>query len=81
MPPAETLRQDAETDVGDLQMVKPSDQLDVGAQYAGQLRDSPYTHEEEVALRWRFDRRILPILFFNVILASVDKTSTSTGAL
>jgi hypothetical protein len=81
MPPAETLRQDAETDVGDLKMMNPSDQLDVGAQYAGQLRDSPYTHEEEVALRWRFDRRILPILFFNVILASVDKTSTSTGAL
>lgn len=81
IPPTQIVLQDAETDVGDLKMMKPSDQLDIGAQYAGHLRDSPYTHEEEVALRWRFDRRILPILFFNVILASVDKTSTSTGAL
>lgn len=71
--------------VDDIEIAKASNQLDldldVGARYAGQLQDSPYTREEEIALRWRFDRLILPILFFNVILASVDKTSTSTGAL
>ncbi|KAJ5587257.1 uncharacterized protein N7459_003022 [Penicillium hispanicum] len=55
--------------------------LDVGAVYADQARENPPTREEEVAVRWRLDRRIMPILFFNVILASVDKTSTSTGAL
>jgi hypothetical protein len=67
--------------VGDVDLVAPSEELDIGAGYASKLQDCPYTREEEVALRWRLDRRILAILFFNVILASVDKTSTSTGAL
>ena len=55
--------------------------LDVAAVYADEARERPPTREEEIAVRWRLDRRVMPILFFNVILASVDKTSTSTGAL
>jgi hypothetical protein len=55
--------------------------LDIGAVYADAVRQQPYDHKEEVAVRWRLDRRIMPILFFNVVLASVDKTSTATGAL
>ncbi|CAK7232812.1 hypothetical protein SCUCBS95973_008383 [Sporothrix curviconia] len=55
--------------------------LDVAAAYAHVLDGAPYSREEEVSLRWRLDRRIMPILFFNVVLASVDKTSTATGAL
>ena len=71
----------ADSGVRDADSVAPSEELDVGAAYASKLQGSPYTRKEEVALRWRLDRRILAISFFNVILASVDKTSTSTGAL
>lgn len=63
------------------QILKIDETVDVGAAYAQQILDDPYSRKEEVKLRWRLDRRILPILMFNVILASVDKTSTSTGAL
>ncbi|KAH8680748.1 putative allantoate permease [Xylariales sp. PMI_506] len=55
--------------------------IDVAAQYANILGPDGFSREEEVAVRWRLDRRIMPILFFNVILASCDKTSTATGAL
>lgn len=63
--------------------VKPTSlqDLDVAAVYADEARERPPTRKEEIAVRWRLDRRVMPILFFNVILASVDKTSTSTGAL
>lgn len=55
--------------------------LDVAAQYADVLGPDGYTKSEERSVRWRVDRRVMPILCFNVILASVDKTSTATGAL
>ncbi|OKL63738.1 hypothetical protein UA08_00224 [Talaromyces atroroseus] len=79
--PEKTQVYSTDSGAGDVEVLKPSEELDVGAGYANLLQDCPYTREEEVALRWRLDRRILAILFFNVILASVDKTSTSTGAL
>lgn len=68
---------------GDIENIKQRAvrDLDVGAIYAEAAREQPPTREEEVAVRWKVDLRIMPILFFNVILASVDKTSTSTGAL
>ncbi|KAK1763772.1 hypothetical protein QBC33DRAFT_580740 [Phialemonium atrogriseum] len=45
----------------------------------GAVKVSASDAEEDVGVRWRFDRRVMPILFSNVILASDDETSTSTG--
>ncbi|KUJ20301.1 putative allantoate permease [Mollisia scopiformis] len=62
-------------------VTKIDSDLDVGALYANQLNGDSYSRKEEVSLRWRLDRRIMPIVMLNVILASCDKTSSSTGAL
>ena len=62
-------------------MKKIDGTLDVGAIYADLLENEPYTKKEETKLRWRLDRRIMPIVMLNVILASADKTSSATGAL
>lgn len=32
-------------------------------------------------LRWKLDMRLVPILWFNVTLAAMDKVTTSTAAL
>lgn len=56
-------------------------EVDVGTLYANAARENPPSPKEETAVRWKIDWRVMPILFFNVVLASVDKTSTSTGAL
>ncbi|KAH9906068.1 putative allantoate permease [Xylariomycetidae sp. FL2044] len=40
-----------------------------------------YSRAEEKSLRWKLDRRLIPILWFNIILGATDKVSTSTGAL
>jgi hypothetical protein len=57
-------------------------QADVAAAYTGYFSDhEPYTRKEEVSLRWKLDRRLMPILWFNIILGAMDKVATSTGAL
>lgn len=61
---------------------KPSAHLDIAAQYADQFTDgNTYTREEEVKLRWKIDLRLVPMLWFNVTLAAMDKVTTSTAAL
>lgn len=55
---------------------------DVAAQYADQLNgDNAYTKKEETRLRWKIDLRLVPLLWFNVTLAAMDKVTTSTAAL
>ncbi|KAI0017114.1 MFS general substrate transporter [Xylariomycetidae sp. FL0641] len=57
---------------------------DVGAAYGGYFQqpgESYYDRGEEVSLRWKLDRRLIPLLWFNIILGATDKVSTSTGAL
>ena len=56
--------------------------LDIAAQYADQFTGgNTYTREEEVRLRWKIDLRLVPMLWFNVTLAAMDKVTTSTAAL
>ncbi|KAI4591454.1 hypothetical protein KJ359_001026 [Pestalotiopsis sp. 9143b] len=57
-------------------------QDDVAAAYTGYFAENePYSLKEETSLRWKLDRRLIPILWFNIILGAVDKVATSTGAL
>ncbi|KAK9420002.1 hypothetical protein SUNI508_06761 [Seiridium unicorne] len=57
-------------------------QVDVAATYADYFTENePYSRKEEVSLRWKLDRRLIPILWFNIILGAMDKVATSTGAL
>lgn len=58
-----------------------SKNLDVAAAYLSSAGDIPYTPAEERALRWRLDKRLVPLLFLNVTLGAVDKSTISTGAL
>lgn len=67
-------------------MAKPSSvdagQADVAVAYTGYFAEhEDYSRKEEVTLRWKLDRRVLPILWFNIILGATDKVATSTGAL
>ncbi|KAI1849649.1 hypothetical protein JX266_004598 [Neoarthrinium moseri] len=59
-----------------------SKQDDVALAYTGYFNEhEPYSRKEEISLRWKIDRRLIPILWFNIILGAVDKVATSTGAL
>lgn len=40
-----------------------------------------YTPKEVVRLRWKLDIRLIPILWFNVLLPAMDKVSNGTAAL
>ncbi|KAI1333755.1 putative allantoate permease [Xylariaceae sp. FL0016] len=62
---------------------QPSRADDVAAAYTSYFEgaDDFYTRKEEKSLRWKLDRRLIPILWFNIILGATDKVSTSTGAL
>lgn len=40
-----------------------------------------YTRKEVVRLRWKLDLRLIPILWFNVLLPAMDKVSNGTAAL
>ncbi|KAL4967091.1 major facilitator superfamily domain-containing protein [Aspergillus stella-maris] len=55
--------------------------LDVAAVFLESTEYTAYTQKEEKALRWRLDKRLIPLLFFNVTLGAVDKSTISTGAL
>ena len=55
---------------------------DVAAELAEMFRGGEgYTAEEERRLRWRLDFRLIPILWFNVVLPAMDKVSHGTAAL
>ncbi|KAK8085420.1 hypothetical protein PG997_006691 [Apiospora hydei] len=56
---------------------------DVAAQYANHFAssDETYSQREEWRLRWKLDMRLVPLLWFNVTLGSMDKVTTSTAAL
>lgn len=57
-------------------------EADVAAAYANRLDgEGAYTNKEGNRLRWKLDRRLVPILFFNVTLSAMDKITTSTAAL
>lgn len=55
--------------------------LDVAAAFLNRVDNTPYAAKEEKALRWRLDKRLIPILWFNITLGAVDKSTISTGAL
>lgn len=57
--------------------------LDVAAAFLNRFQgdDAEYTATEEKALRWRLDKRLIPILWFNITLGAVDKSTISTAAL
>lgn len=55
--------------------------LDVAAEFLNGVSDVSYSAKEEKALRWRLDKRLIPLLWFNVTLGAVDKSTISTGAL
>lgn len=40
-----------------------------------------YTRKEVMRLRWKLDLRLIPILWFNVLLPAMDKVSNGTAAL
>src|SRR6187402_1589175 len=68
-------------DVTEGQMFNHSDG-DIAAAYADKLDgENAYTLAEEKRLRWKLDLRLVPILWFNVTLAAMDKVTTSTAAL
>jgi hypothetical protein len=75
--------QAVDVEVGDTKDdIKVSKAYDIGARYAGYFDDhEAYTKKEEKRLRWKFDYRIMPFLWFNIILGATDKVSTSAGAL
>ncbi|KAK7943580.1 uncharacterized protein PG986_012693 [Apiospora aurea] len=56
---------------------------DVAAQYANHFTNSgeTYSQRDERRLRWKIDLRLVPLLWFNVTLGSMDKVTTSTAAL
>ena len=55
---------------------------DIAANLAEQFANEPdYDRAEEVKLRWKIDRRLIPILFLNITLPAMDKITPSTGAL
>ncbi|KAH8651416.1 MFS general substrate transporter [Xylariales sp. PMI_506] len=59
-----------------------SQDVDVAAAYTDYFTENePYTAAEEKSLRWRLDRRLIPMLWFNIILGATDKVATSTGVL
>lgn len=56
--------------------------LDVAAKYANYFtgQDS-YTQEEWRRLRWKIDKRLVPLLWFNATLGAMDKVSTGYAVL
>lgn len=55
---------------------------DVAADLVEQFASEPdYDRAEEVKLRWKIDRRLIPLLFLNITLPAMDKITPSTGAL
>lgn len=78
--------QSSSVDVEDSSSLKGSvidtSAVDVAAQYANQLAgEDAYTREEEVKLRWKLDFRLVPLLWFNITLAAMDKVTTAMAAL
>lgn len=53
-----------------------SSDMDVAAQYADRLGEEAYTKKEARSLLWKIDLRLIPILFLNISLPSVDKITT-----
>ena len=45
------------------------------------VTDHQHSRKEETRLRWKLDWRLVPILWFNITLAAMDKVTTSTAAL
>lgn len=55
---------------------------DVAAQLAEMFAGGEgYTSREVWRLRWKLDIRLIPILWFNVLLPAMDKVSHATAAL
>lgn len=55
---------------------------DVGAEFADIFQGGDgYTAKEARRLRWKLDLRLIPILWFNVVLPAMDKVSHGTAAL
>lgn len=70
---------DVESKLGTIQ---PTKQDDVAAAYTSYFNDhESFSQKEARSLRWKLDRRLIPLLMFNIILGAMDKVSTSTGAL
>lgn len=77
-PPGNTMV-DVESKPG---VVQPTKQDDVAAAYTNYFNEhEPFSQKEAKSLRWKLDRRLIPLLMFNIILGAMDKVSTSTGAL
>lgn len=56
--------------------------VDVAAELAEMFEGGEgYTRKEVVRLRWKLDFRLIPILWFNVLLPAMDKVSNGTAAL
>lgn len=68
---------------GDVRDVKQAPRgRDIAAELTEQFADEPgFDREEETRLRWKIDRRLIPILFLNITLPAMDKITPSTGAL
>jgi len=55
---------------------------DVAAELAEMFQGGQgYTKKEVWRLRWKLDLRLVPILWFNVLLPAMDKVSHATAAL
>ncbi|KAK5125366.1 hypothetical protein LTR85_000475 [Meristemomyces frigidus] len=67
---------------GTEKQAQPAAALDIAATYSTYFDgQEAYSHSEAKSLRWKLDLRLMPFLWFNIILGATDKVSTSTGAL
>jgi hypothetical protein len=56
--------------------------VDVAAELAEMFEGGEgYSRKEVMRLRWKLDLRLIPILWFNVLLPAMDKVSNGTAAL
>lgn len=72
----------AGANVGERKDSPVSRHRDVAADLAERfVNEPPYSRKEESKLLWKIDLRLIPLLFLNLSLPSVDKLVTSTAAL
>jgi len=80
--PSETNNVGEVYDVGDKRHKHDLAKEDVAAELAEMFEGGKgYTRKEVWRLRWKLDIRLIPILWFNVLLPAMDKVSHATGAL
>ena len=80
--PGEMEESTSSVGVGKVETLEPSKDSDVAARYANMFSGGDsYSRTEWVKLRWKLDRRLVPLLWFNITLGAMDKVTTATAAL